>query len=319
MKISTVVLIRSQITRRLIYVCLLQAIVVSCSNPEGDLKKAEQANTEQAYSEFIKKHPDSPLVTQAQAALEKVVFTAATREGNSPAFQGFLSRFPKSPLVTEAQVDLENAEYEEAKRSNTANAYQTFLDRFPNGKHVLEATENLALLVWNDASRINTISAYQSFLGRFGATASAPQASNVLVQLEYRAATNKDTVEDYQEFLHKYPNCKFSVDVNKRLQPIKLLDGSWDLSASFPNAGIVAMEFDLELKQAGSNITGSATGLVPVRGTIIGHKVNLTETLEGIPSGVDVLYVGTAADDNTINGTVNFPQYGAGTWTAKRK
>ena len=30
--------------------------VVSCTKPESDFKKAEQAHTEQAYNEFIKKH-----------------------------------------------------------------------------------------------------------------------------------------------------------------------------------------------------------------------------------------------------------------------
>jgi len=35
------------------------AMVSSCSNPDGDYKKAEQANTDQAYNEFIKKHPDT--------------------------------------------------------------------------------------------------------------------------------------------------------------------------------------------------------------------------------------------------------------------
>jgi hypothetical protein len=101
--------------------------------------------------------------------------------------------------------------------------------------------------------------------------------------------------------------------------PAKPLDGSWKLSLAFPNAGITAMIFTFDLKQTGSKITGSATGSVPVHGTIDGHKVSLTETLEGIPTGIDVIYSGSVVDDNTISGTVNFPQYGAGTWTATRQ
>ncbi|HEY6182750.1 MAG TPA: hypothetical protein VIW67_10915, partial [Terriglobales bacterium] len=81
------------------------AILISCSNPENELKKAEQANTEQGYQDFIKRHPDSPLVAQAQADLEKVVYEAAKRAATSAAFESFLSRFPKSPLSKQAQVD----------------------------------------------------------------------------------------------------------------------------------------------------------------------------------------------------------------------
>lgn len=59
----------------------------SCNNPNKDLKNAEQINTEQAYQDFIQKHPDSPLVTQAQADLEKVVYAATKREGSPAAFE----------------------------------------------------------------------------------------------------------------------------------------------------------------------------------------------------------------------------------------
>jgi hypothetical protein len=52
-------------------------LLPACSNPEGDFKVAEQANTEQAYGDFIKKHPDSPLVARAKVKIQQNAFAAA--------------------------------------------------------------------------------------------------------------------------------------------------------------------------------------------------------------------------------------------------
>src|SRR5579864_6921403 len=47
---------------------LATMLICGCNNPEGDFKKAERVNTEQAYQDFIKRHPDGPLAFQAQFA-----------------------------------------------------------------------------------------------------------------------------------------------------------------------------------------------------------------------------------------------------------
>jgi hypothetical protein len=54
--------------------CLaVTAMLTACDNSKKDFQRAEQVNTETAYAEFIKQHPRSPLVAQAQTNMEKIV------------------------------------------------------------------------------------------------------------------------------------------------------------------------------------------------------------------------------------------------------
>jgi outer membrane protein assembly factor BamD (BamD/ComL family) len=246
-------------------ICAIALILTACNNPEGDFKKAEQANTEPAYQDFIKQHPDSPLVAQAQADLEKVVYSAAKREGSTSAFEKFLSRFPKSPLTNQAQEDLENIEYAEAKRIGTIPAYQEFLQQFAhNGKlteqakSTLEALEfeeltksatipawesfirkyplstnasiaqqELARLVLLDITTSNTVSAYEGFVKRFAGTDTAKEALRRIAMLDYQTATNANDIEGYQEFIIKHSDCEFIGDVKQRLEG-QLEDRDWN-------------------------------------------------------------------------------------------
>ena len=187
-------------------VLLLAVMVTSCGNPESDLKKAEQANTEQGYQDFIKRHPDSPLVAQAQTDLEKVVYEAAKRAGASSGFENFLSRFPKSPLDKQAQVDLETTEYDQAKRAGTTLAYEAFLNRFPNSTLTSQAQTDLETLEFNRAKQTATTAAYKDFLKRFAGTDLAKQAQAALEALEYTQAKQAGSVAVYEDFLARYPS-----------------------------------------------------------------------------------------------------------------
>ncbi len=77
------------------YFVAVALLLSSCSNPGGDLKKAEEANTEEAYQAFIHKHPGSLLLAQAMADLADLVAWNRTKSTNNlQAFQGYLSDFP---------------------------------------------------------------------------------------------------------------------------------------------------------------------------------------------------------------------------------
>jgi len=56
----------------------------------------------------------------------------------------------------------------------------------------------------------------------------------------------------------------------------------------------------------------------PIKGTLGGANVTLTVSYEGLPHDIEVVYTGKLIDQNTMKGSVTFPQYGKGTWTATR-
>jgi len=96
------------------------------------------------------------------------------------------------------------------------------------------------------------------------------------------------------------------------------LTGKWELTGAFPDAGVVGMDQgEMELTQTGKSFTG-AIHERPVKGTLDGVNVSFTVAYEGIPHDIEVVYTGKLVDQNTMKGTVTFPQYGKGTWTATR-
>ena len=99
------------------------------------------------------------------------------------------------------------------------------------------------------------------------------------------------------------------------------ITGSWSVNMTFPDSGITDMQpSDMHLQQTGSTITGTGISGDPVIGSIDGSSITMTEYLKGIAGAtMQIVYKGKLVNGNTMKGTVNFPSYGNGTWTAKRK
>jgi hypothetical protein len=152
--------------------CLFAAIAVTglltaCNNPESDFKKAEQANTEQAYDDFIKKYPDSPLVVQAKSQLESLAHASAQRTGTSAGFVDFLKRFPTSKLSSQAKSELEMCEYHASTNANNIPGLEAFLLKYPDSTNAVVVKKRLDSKVeerdWNAALSDNTPQAYLVF------------------------------------------------------------------------------------------------------------------------------------------------------------
>ncbi len=110
------------------------------------------------------------------------------------------------------------------------------------------------------------------------------------------------------------------------------LTGHWHLDVA--NEILRGPQLDLQLQQLGATITGTAkyslggnklNGPYSIKGTTDGSKVTLTVKGEfrvitnGTDKLVDAVYKGKQVDKNTLQGIVDLPGVGRGTWTAKRK
>ena len=91
------------------------AMLVACSREQQDWRSAEASDTVDGYGEFLQRHPDSELATEARTRV--------------------------------AQLS-EDREWQSAGSADTADAYKQFLAQHPNGKWAQEARirmENFAL------------------------------------------------------------------------------------------------------------------------------------------------------------------------------
>jgi len=122
---------------------LVALLLTSCSNPEGDFKKAEQANTEQAFNAFIQKHPDSPLVVQARAHIETLAFKSAQTANNPAAWEAFLQKYPQSTNAQFAHIAIEKLDYEGAIKTDVIASYEAFLSKYPKSERISEIERRL--------------------------------------------------------------------------------------------------------------------------------------------------------------------------------
>lgn len=88
------------------------AILAGCSRERRDWQSAQTADTIEAYGDFLAKHADSPLATQAEARVKQLgeerdwqqAATADTLE----AYQAYLRQHPESKWAEEARIRVEN-------------------------------------------------------------------------------------------------------------------------------------------------------------------------------------------------------------------
>ena len=202
-------------------------LLTSCNNPDRDFKKAEAANTEQAYNEFIRKHPKSPMVIQAKAHIEKNAFEDAHKVASVEAYEGFLKRFSSGVLAQHAKAEMEALEFNQAVTSATIVAWESFLSKYSQSTNTPQARHELAHLVFLQVATTNAISSYQDFIKRFPETDLAKEAMKRIEILDYQAATNINDISAYEGFLTNHPNSEFIIDINKRLNA-QLEEGAWN-------------------------------------------------------------------------------------------
>lgn len=102
-------------------------------------------------------------------------------------------------------------------------------------------------------------------------------------------------------------------------QPAKIdVTGVWEIALETPQG---TMNSTATYKQEGEKLTGTHVGQLgelPLVGTVKGHEIAYTITIEAQGQQFTLSYKGKVEGD-TITGTVDFGGMGSGAWSAKRK
>lgn len=220
---------------RLFFVLTLSMLLISCSNPESAFKKAEQANTEEAYSEFVKRYPASPLAAIAKAKIESNAYEAARKNGTVAAYEGFLTRFPQSTNAQGATREIENIEFSQALASRSSARWESFLRKHTESTNAVVARRNLANLFLAQAIETNTIAAYRSVAERFPEEEAAKEARGRIEMLDYQVALDAGEIAAYEGFLAKYPASQQASAIKARIAA-QLEERDWS-DACLKNTG----------------------------------------------------------------------------------
>jgi cell division protein FtsN len=92
--------------------CVLMIGFAGCSRQQNDWQKTREANTTEAYEQFLKKYPSGEFTAQAQARLKDLYEERdwqKTRDTDTlEAYQAFLKQYPDGKNTEEARIRVEN-------------------------------------------------------------------------------------------------------------------------------------------------------------------------------------------------------------------
>ncbi len=96
----------------LVVCCAVVIGLSGCSRQQSDWQKAREANTADAYEQFLKKYPSGEFTAQAQARVKEVYEERdwqKARDADTPeAYQAFVKQYPEGKWTEEARIRIEN-------------------------------------------------------------------------------------------------------------------------------------------------------------------------------------------------------------------
>ena len=99
------------------------ALLAGCGSPstdQADWQSARQANTVEAYKQYLEAHPDGEHVKQARTQLKEVrreeAWARASEKGTAGALRKFLEKYPEGPEADLARAKLAELEADKPAR-----------------------------------------------------------------------------------------------------------------------------------------------------------------------------------------------------------
>jgi cell division protein FtsN len=109
--------------------CAAMLLLSGCSRQQSDWQKTREANTADAYEQFLKKYPSGEFTAQAQARVKELYEERdwqKARDADTPeAYQAFLKQYPEGKWTEEARIRVENFTLAQAPASGPPGAGDT--------------------------------------------------------------------------------------------------------------------------------------------------------------------------------------------------
>ena len=122
----------------------------------------------------------------AKSDAEEQNWTVARASSNASEVQSFLDRYPNSQHVSEAQARLENLTWS-ATNSNDASSLRAYLSRFPNSVHSRDAESKLVELAWSSLNKSDE-QALRAFVQQNSGSPHRAEAQTLIDQIQKQRA-----------------------------------------------------------------------------------------------------------------------------------
>ncbi len=134
-------------------------LLTGCAS--GAYQRAHEADTVDAYREFLREYPKHELAEAAEVRIEELEFEEARKLHTVLAYKRFLEAHPEAAQTRAARSLLEGLRFNVAKEAGTAAAWRQFLAEHPDGaqreeaKRLMAEAEQKELGATEDSSRLS--------------------------------------------------------------------------------------------------------------------------------------------------------------------
>lgn len=105
--------------------------------------KYESRHTLEGYREFIRKHPESIYVHEANAKIDEILFQPYLKLNTIDGYLEFIRDYPQNVHVDDAKRKIETLAFDHCEEKDTIQAYRQYLKDFPNSNYECEAKSRI--------------------------------------------------------------------------------------------------------------------------------------------------------------------------------
>ena len=189
---------------------------------DQDYGAAKQANTLEAWTVFIEKHPAGKHASAAAEAHDRLLIQEAGATSDATVFAALVTRCRTAKSAEHIRRLWDEAAYTELTRKKSLEMHRSYLERFPNGAHRAEVSAGIESIVWRKCTEADTSDAYRDYLEKYLTGVHAEEARSAVEKLEYNAAGQENTLQKWTSFLAAHPNGKHTSQAKQALDALLL-------------------------------------------------------------------------------------------------
>ena len=91
-----------------------------------DLDKAYQADTPEAYREFLKKYPTTEHRSEIQSRMDDAYWREAKEKDSVKGYEEYLSVMPTGKYTSKARSRMDDAYWREARQEDSVKSYEEY-------------------------------------------------------------------------------------------------------------------------------------------------------------------------------------------------
>lgn len=206
---------------RMTLLVLALLIFNGCASQQGMFDKAREADSIEAYEEFLAKYPTGELSGQASDAIETLVYRDCSAEDTPDAYEGYLRSYPQGAHRNEALSRMEDLAYDIARTADTPAAYEDFLKDFPASVRTMDVERRIMSLDLDTLLKRADARSCDEFVRRYGQKEYASDAIREVrerkEQLIYEAAATSTSIDAAIEYLSAYPEGRYREELKQAI------------------------------------------------------------------------------------------------------